>query len=167
MIDWQFTTGGVLEYMRTMPEDLIDSVQRSMGVQILRLTKHVQGKLSGDVLKVRSGDLRAAVGRGSSVKRSATAITGTVGLDGASKEVSIAGAAQEFGADIPAHIVRSLDGKKLRFMLNGGYKFASVVMIPAVHIPMHSFLRSSLAELGPSMAQEINKAAQPALRFGL
>lgn len=166
MIDWEIKNDGkVLEYMRTFPEALLGAVEEAIGVQILKLSRRVQSKLSGDVLKMKTGELRAAIARGTSVKRSNTKITGEVGLAGASAQVAIAGGAQEFGADIPAHIVRAVNVSKLRFQISGKFKFAREVSIPALKIPERSFLRSSMNEMRDGIMAEITAAAQPVITF--
>jgi hypothetical protein len=166
VIDWKIGgTDNVLEYLRTMPEVLVADVKQSIGVQILRLQRRVIGKLSGDVLQSRTGALIAAVKAGTWVKQTPGKIVGVVGNAGATKEVAIAFAAQEYGASIAARILSARQAAALRFTLNGQFVFAKQVMLPAIKIPEHSFLRTSFRELRGSMAEEINKAAQPAPRW--
>lgn len=161
MISWEIKgDGAVVHFLDQLGGRTIAKVNAEVGVQTLRVSRLAQAKASGGVLKLKTGQLRDAIGRGTSVKTRAGGVTGTVGLEGASKEVAIAGGAQEFGANIPAHIVEALAGHKLRFQVNGKWVVAQRVQLPAVKIPEHSFLRSSLDELRSSILHAIGSAAE-------
>lgn len=149
----------VLAYMEQMPPKLVSRVRDSVGVQTLKLSRRVLGKLNGGVLKSRSGALASAISQGTFVREGQGRITGEVGLRGASKEVAISGAAQEFGATIQAHVLSAKQAAALKFQINGADHFARAVMIPTFQIPEHSFLRSAFRELRSEMVSEISKAA--------
>lgn len=166
MIDWEFKNDRkVLEYMRNLPEDLVPAVRSAIGVAILKLQRRVLSKLDGSVLKTKTGALQDAIKRGTGMEQSGSTITGYVGLRGASAKTAIAGASQEFGADIPAHIVQAVNVSKLRFTVNGKFVFAKFVKMPQVKIPERSFLRSAMDELHDELAADINAAAQPSINL--
>lgn len=161
MVNFQITgAGNVVEFLDTIGVRTAAKVNAAVGVWCLRMSKLAQGKVSGGLLKIKTGALRDAISRGTSTTIRSGGVVGIVGLAGASKEVAIAGAAQEFGANIPAHVVQALAGSRLRFMVGGKLVFAKQVHLPAVKIPERSFLRSSLEDIRAPALSEIAKAAQ-------
>lgn len=124
----------------------------------------VEQKLSGQVLKVRTNNLRSSVRRGVGVVETANAVIGTVGLGAAGAKVAKYGAAHEYGAEIPARVVVPTKRSALKFTMGGKTVFAKRVNIPAFKLPMRSFMRSSLAERREAMMLNINTAAKNAAR---
>lgn len=115
----------------------------------IRLATKVRRKLSGEVLNVRSGNLRASIHE--DLRNLADAVTGRVYSSGDVKY----GAVHEYGGTIPAHDVVPVKAKALRFMLNGKEVFARRVRIPDVKMPERSFMRSSLSEMKPQIIGEL------------
>lgn len=166
MIDYRITgKERFLQFLEVFPKETADRVEVSVGIQVLRLTKHVQGKLNGSVLNSKTGKLSDAIARGSYVVKGQGKITGVVGLDGATKEVAIQGASQEFGADIGARVLEAVNVSALRFTVGGGFGFAKTVQLPAIKIPERSFLRSSLKDMRDSIGSEIMAAASKGWNF--
>lgn len=139
----------------TLPERMVNRLEVVIRRHIEAIKNAAQAKVSGGVLKLRTGALRDALGRGTSVSRSDTRIVGKVGLAGADAKTAIAGGAQEYGATIAAHIVRAVNTSKLRFTIDGKFFFAKQVLIQETKIPEHSFLRSSLREQAPLFARDV------------
>lgn len=125
----------------------------------------MQDKLSGQVLNVRTGNLRRSIPRGTKVVESGDNITGVVGLGGGgSAKVAKYGGIHEYGGTIPAHVVEVKNKMALRWMSNGTPRFAKRVNIPAVKMPVRSFLRSTLREARAEFNAGINKAVQKAIK---
>ena len=123
-----------------------------------RLRVHVvQDKLSGQVLKVRTGALRDS-------------IQAEVALDGdrvkarvfSSGDVKYA-AIQEYGGRTAAHEIRPDKAKALAFQAGGRTVFARIVHHPGSSIPEHAYLRSSLADYAGEIVSELKAAALSAI----
>jgi hypothetical protein len=123
----------------------------------------MQDKLSGQVLNVRTGNLRRSIPRGTKVVESGDNIVGVVGL-GDDKKVAKYGRLHEYGGTIPAHVVEVKNKKALMWMSNGSPRFAKRVNIPAVKMPERSFLRSTLKEAQGEFNAGINAAIQKAIK---
>ena len=67
----------------TLPERMVNRLEVVIRRHIEAIKNAAQAKVSGGVLKLRTGALRDALGRGTSVSRSDTRIVGKVGLAGA------------------------------------------------------------------------------------
>jgi|CXWL01.1.fsa_nt_gi phage gpG-like protein len=106
-------------------------------------------KISGPVLRVRSGHLRRSLGP---AKTTAT----ETGVEGSLGAQAVYARILEEGGTIPAHVVRPRHGKALRFPVSGGaggtagVAFAKSVRIPAVKMPARPYLRPSFAEALPA-----------------
>jgi phage gpG-like protein len=130
----------------------IDATVQALGFELEAYVK--ARKLTGQVLKVRTGRLRASISQSSaqrggdsrsrfvSTENSATAIVGTN---------VIYGAAWEFGSR--AHDIVPLRAKALRFEIGGQVLFRRRVTKPA-QAP-RPFLRPSLQEMKPHIIERI------------
>lgn len=99
-----------------------------------------QEKLSGQVLKIKTGDLYNSIG-------SYVSVTGSI-LNGAvfSRGLNYA-AIQEFGGQTSPHIIMAKNGKALHFMLaDGAEVFAMSVNHPGSKMPERSFIRSAVSD---------------------
>lgn len=114
---------------------------------------------TGGTMDSKSGKLASAIRNGSFVVKSGNRIKGVVGVSGASKKVAIYAGAQEYGANIKAHLIDAKKLGKMRFELGGGFQFTKEVQVPAVKIPAHSFLRSALREISGEAKSAIAAAA--------
>ena len=117
-----------------------------------RLLATVQNKLSGEVLNARSGALRRSIVE-TGLFVAAGDITDSVASDGSVAYARI----QEYGGrvSIPEIVPRS--ARALAFEYGGRLVFARHVAGHDVGIPERSYLRSSLAELRGSIADNIRK----------
>lgn len=144
----------------TGKETLLNKVGRYPGVLSLELYKAVERlaiklqrsvmaeKLSGQVLKNRTGNLRSSI----TYKIEKLPGGGAVGIVGTN--VKYAGI-HEFGGTIPAHDVFPKRGRVLAFDWKGKPAFFTHVHIPDVKMPERSFLRSALKEMRPEIRQAL------------
>jgi phage gpG-like protein len=136
-----------------MPGRLHDGLARAVVRLGLALQKKIQDeKLSGQVLKVRTGSLRSSIN--TEVTNTATRIEASVGAN-----VKYA-AVHEYGVDHPWTIWAK--GRALRFELGGRVLFRKSVRHPP--LPERSFLRSALADMAPAIDAGLREAVEQALR---
>jgi len=123
-----------------------------------RLKSHVtDDKLSGQVLHVRSGALRASIG--SEVSLDGEAVMVRVFSSGDVKYAAI----QEYGGRTAPHDIVPDKAKALAFVLGGQQVFARLVHHPGSTLPERSYLRSSLADMADRIADELKTAVDEAL----
>ena len=138
--------------------------QVSMARLVLQLTRKIKkDKLSGQVLKNRTGTLRRSISP--SVSASGTAVTGTVGTN--VEYASI----HEFGGRTPAHDIFPKRGRALAFRASWGPgqgKEGKVVFAHVHHpgsvFPERSFMRTALNEMKPEILAEFEKAIMEVIR---
>ena len=138
------------------PWTLRGGIARTMtrlAIETVLLVKH---KLSGQVLRVRSGALRGSIR--SRVTESMTAITATISSDG----VRYA-AIHEFGGTIHIPEIRPKTARALAFEIGGQTIFAAYARAHDVHIPQRSFLASALREMQPRIRAELRAAVTKAV----
>jgi HK97 gp10 family phage protein len=141
--------------LNAMPDRLRSGIARAVTRLCIETQALVQQKLSGSVLKVRTGTLRSSVNF--KVDQTATAVTGTVGT-----AVKYAGY-HEFGVPHSWEI-RPKSARALAFELNGKTIFAKRVIHPP--LPERSFLRSALREMEPKIESELSAAVGEAVHAG-
>ncbi len=141
--------------------------QISMARLVMRLTKKImQEKLSGQVLKNRTGTLRRSIHP--NVYNDGDVTIGTVGTN--IEYASI----HEFGGKTRPHLIAAKNGKALRWLnpgfvgplrmtkkgkmmkkqSAGAWMFASVVHHPGSNMPERSFMRTALEEMRPDIVKE-------------
>ncbi len=114
-----------------MPSRVHDELLRAVRTQAFALEGFIKAnELSGQVLHVRSGNLRASI-HNEIVDDSAT-VEGRVYSDGTVKYARI----HEYGGDI-----YPTAAKALRFVIDG-----KVILAKHVHMPERSFMRRGLSE---------------------
>jgi len=113
-------------------------------------------KLSGQILNVRSGALRASIE--ASVASDGDGISATVGSVGDVKYAAI----QEYGGKTAAHEILPAKAQALAFLEGGALRFAHRVEHPGSIIPERSYLRSSLEEMSAGILAALEAAAQQA-----
>jgi phage gpG-like protein len=126
-----------------------------------RLRDHVvQDKLSGQVLKARSGALAAS-------------ITAEVNADGLGVQARVFSAGdvkyaviQEYGGRTGSHDILPDKAKALAFIAGGRLAFAKIVHHPGSQIPARSYLRSALADMADEISAGLKQAAIEALQMG-
>ena len=123
------------------------------------LTAHVvNDKLSGQVLAVKSGLLRASIA--SDVEVDGDAVRSRIFVGPGVKYAAI----QEFGGRTPAHDIVPDKARALTFVIGGRRVFAKVVHHHGSIIPARSYLRSSLADMAGEIAATLKAAALMAVR---
>jgi phage gpG-like protein len=123
-----------------------------------RLRAHVvDDKLSGQVLRSRTGALRASIG--ADVTVDGDTVQARVFSSGEVKYARI----QEYGGRTPAHDITPAKAKALAFVMGGRTVFAAIVHHPGSTIPERSYLRSSLADMASVISDELKAAVASAL----
>lgn len=145
--------------LRDLPTQIDNAVARTVNSLALRLVAMVKGKLSGEVLKVRSGRLRRSIHK--EIDNRGSSVTATVGTN-----VEY-GKTHELGLTIPAHIVRARRANALAFQWKGQQRFFKSVRIPAVKMPRRSFLEASLNQMAPEIRAELENAVLRTVKTGL
>lgn len=139
------------------PATVRRELTREITAIVLLLEGHIKNtKLSGQVLHVRSGDLRRSVHAVLPVVQTATGVTGKVAQSGDVKY----GAIHEFGGRTPAHVIEAKNGKALHFMMGGKDVFFKKVNHPGSQMPERSYMRSSLADLRNEIADRLQAAVK-------
>jgi len=151
----EFTISGdgqVLAGLVRAEGDAISRVHDSIARQTLELVRHVkENKLTGQVLKVRTGTLRRSVAH--TISSSSSSVTGTVSTP------LVYAPIHEFGGTIPARIIAAKRAQALKFSVGGKTLFRRAVSIPAVKMPERSFLRSALEDRKAAIEADLQRAA--------
>jgi phage gpG-like protein len=148
----------LIERLDSMPGKLQAALYQKVSLLALKLEAKVKKKLSGEVLNVRTGDLRRSIA--SKVEQSPHAVIGKVYSSGDVKYAAI----HEFGGQTKAHVIEAVNGKALAFMAGGKQVFAKRVNHPGSKMPERSFLRSSLADMREEITQELHQTVVDTLR---
>jgi phage gpG-like protein len=135
-----------------MPGRLRDGLARAVTRLGLELQKKVQNeKLTGQVLKVRTGSLRSSIN--TEISQTADRVAASVGTN-----IRYA-RPHEYGVD---HLwVIAAKGRALRFEINGRVIFRKSVRHPP--LPERSFLRSALREMQPAIEAGLREAVGQAI----
>ncbi len=122
------------------------------------LSAHVtQDKLSGQVLRARSGALRDSIA--AEVTGEDAKVLARVFSRGDVKYAAI----QEYGGRTPPHDIVPDKARALAFIAGGRQVFAAIVHHPGSTIPARPYLGPALAEMGPWIIAELNAAAVAAV----
>jgi phage gpG-like protein len=136
-----------------MPGRVHDGLARAVTRLGLELQRKVQAeKLTGQVLKVRTGSLRSSIN--TEVTDTPARITASVGSN------IRYGRVHEYGVDHP-WVIAAKRGKALRFEIGGRVFFRRSVTHPP--LPERSFLRSALAEMAPQIDAGLRAAVAAAI----
>jgi phage gpG-like protein len=158
MISAELLGGGrALDQLRALPDAANAGLARAIAKLGIALQSIVQqNKLSGEVLKVRSGALRSSIDV--QIDKSAAGVTATVfsNLDYA--------AAQEYGFSGTVNVRTSLRMIKQVF----GHPIASKTVSVRAHsrqmdLPARSFLQSALDDMAPNISADIEDALRGAI----
>lgn len=123
--------------------------------QTIELQAHViRDKLSGQVLNVRSGDLRRSIQEEAPLTEG-TGVFGRVFSSGDVKYARI----HEYGGRTAPHDIVPNKAEALAFMIGGKQVFAKVVHHPGSQMPERSFLRSALADRAVEIGSALKEAA--------
>jgi phage gpG-like protein len=136
-----------------IPATMQAALLRAVSSLTLRLETLVKQKLTGQVLNVRTGALRRSIF--STVDSNVSGVIGRVASAGDVKYAAI----HEFGGTTPAHDIFPVKASALHFFMGGKEVFAKVVHHPGSRMPERSYLRSSLADMAPTIEAELRAAA--------
>lgn len=138
------------------PENFRREMTKEVTAILLLLEGHIKNnKLSGQVLHVRSGDLRRSVHAVLPVTQTARGVMGRVAQSGDVKY----GAIHEFGGVTSPHDIVATKAKALAFMMGGKQVFFKKVHHPGSKIPERSYMRSGLADLRDVIVDRLQRAA--------
>ena len=147
-----------LERLRELPGAVQNGLARALARASLDLQAEAQGKLSGSVLRSRTGALRDSIL--ATVSASADGVSAAIGSD-----LPYA-AFQEYGFQgietVSAHLrtIKQAFGRPLRA---GSERIAVGAYDRKVDYPAHSFLRSALADREPEIMSDLEAAVTEAV----
>lgn len=144
--------------LENMPANLAVALALKIRPLTIELERRVKLKLSGPVLKVRSGRLRRSINHRFEGNRDL--IKGAVFSSGDVKY----GAIHEYGGRTKPHIIVPKKAAMLSFMQGGKRRFASMVKHPGSVMPERSFMRSSLKEMSGKITNAMTAAVDETLR---
>jgi phage gpG-like protein len=146
-----------LDRLRAMPDAARSGLARAIAKLGIDLQNNVQqDKLSGQVLKVRSGSLKSSIDV--ETDQSGTAITATVFTD-----LDYA-AAQEYGFSGTVNVRASLRQIKEAFGRPIAAKSVNVrAYSRRMNLPERSFLRSALDDMAPEISAGVEDALREAI----
>lgn len=160
MLKMEFIGGGILAAVfKAYAADVQDAVVKSVGRSALRLQREVkQNRLSGRVLRVRTGNLRRSVHQ--RVNVSGNVVSGEV-------DTNVRyGIAHEYGFAGSVNVKASL--RQVRQAFGKPLKPPRYVRVRAhtrdVKLPERSFLRSALCDLTPKFADDLQKSIGKVLK---
>jgi phage gpG-like protein len=141
---------------QAMPSKVRAALLRKVTALRLKLEAHIKAdKLSGQVLKVQTGNLRASI-FSQTIDEGDTII----GRAASSGDVKYAGI-HEFGGKTAPHVIEA-KGKALAFMFQGKQAFFKRVNHPGSTMPERSFMRSSLADMRTEIVDGMTEAVKTA-----
>jgi len=142
--------------MQGVPARLVPILIGNLNTVHTQLQRHiVSDKLSGQVLKSHTGNLKRAILQIPAEAEGQT-VTAGVGLGSEAKY----GLAHEFGADIPERVPKN--AKALHWIgADGASVFA--MRARAFRLPERSFLRTGFAEFQPQIIDAVRSAIDEAL----
>lgn len=160
MLKMEFIGGDVLAaVLRSYGDKVQTAIVQSVGRSALRLQREVmQNRLSGQVLNVRTGNLRRSIHQ--RVTNTGGAVIGEVNTN------VRYGAAHEYGFAGTVNVKASL--RQVRQAFGRPLKSPRYVQVRAhsrnVRLPERSFLRSALRDMRPIIEADLQKSIEGALR---
>lgn len=160
MLKMEFIGGDVLAaVLRAYGDKVQAAIVQSVGRSALRLQREVmQNRLSGQVLNVRTGNLRRSIHQ--QVTNTGSAVIGEVNTN------VRYGAAHEYGFAGTVNVKASL--RQVRQAFGRPLKSPRYVQVRAhsrnVRLPERSFLRSALRDMKPMIETDLQKSIEGALR---
>jgi phage gpG-like protein len=133
-------------------------IRRTLRLAIELETYVKTNKLSGQVLKVQTGNLRRSIHHSVGVEGSA--VVGRVFSDGSVNYAHI----HEYGGVTPPHDILPVKAEALHFMYHGKEVFAKIVHHPGSKIPERSYLRSALSDKAEHIKTELTAAVRESVR---
>ncbi len=160
MLRMEFIGGDVLAaVLRSYGEKVQTAIMQSVGRSALRLQREVmQNRLSGQVLNVRTGNLRRSIHQ--QVTNTGSAVIGEVNTN------VRYGAAHEYGFAGTVNVKASL--RQVRQAFGRPLKSPRYVQVRAhsrnVKLPERSFLRSALRDMKPEIEADLRNSVKGVLR---
>jgi hypothetical protein len=158
MIKFELIGGNeVIQKLQTIEPKIYDSLLKTITILSIQLQSNIKSqKLSGQVLKTKTGTLRRSINQ--ATRQDESSISGIVGIGEDAKKY---GVMHEFGfsgtENIKAHLrtIKQAFGKSIApktINIRGHSR--------VVNYPEHSFMRSALTDMNDEIIQKINKAIQ-------
>lgn len=146
----------VIAKLDALPGRLHDALLKRVTALSLQMAATVKQKLSGQVLQVRSGNLRRSIQ--SAVANDPTQVSGRIFSDQSVRY----GAIHEYGGTTKPHVIEAKNGGVLAFQAGGRMMFARRVNHPGSKIPARPFMRPTLAEYRDKIVDNFQAAASEA-----
>jgi phage gpG-like protein len=158
MITFEITgDDAVADRFASLASRVYESLLAAVNASGLALQASVmQDKLSGQVLKARSGRLRDSIAL--TVSDDGDGIVASLGTD-----VPYA-AIQEYGGKTAPHVIMPRNASVLAFQIGGRRLFARRVQHPGSVMPERSFLRSALADQADQIRDSLRAAVGEAVQ---
>ena len=148
----------VQQRFRDMSSNIFPALQRKVTAAAIRLQTHViKDKLSGQVLRYRTNNLRSSIHQDTTID--GTVVTGTVGTN-----VEYA-ARHEYGFNGSENVKEHLRTIKMAFGKSLKKPVAATIRAHSrrINYPEHSFLRSALADMHDGMMTDIAEGVKEAI----
>jgi phage gpG-like protein len=130
---------GVIAHLKEVPPRVLGLVRQAVEAEAINLVRDIkESKLTGQVLKTRTGTLRRSINYALSLADQG--LTATVGTN------LVYAGIHEYGGTIRAHVIQARNKKALAFQMGGQMIIRRQVNHPGSKMPEHSFLRASLRE---------------------
>jgi phage gpG-like protein len=143
--------------LASLPADLLARLEEKARQLAASLADKVrEEKLSGGVLRIRTGALKASIS--SDISIDGNQVNATVGSFGDVKYAAI----QEYGGRTSAHEILPDKAQALAFVIGGVQRFARRVEHPGSTIPASGYLQSSLDEAHDEIVEELSSAVREA-----
>jgi len=154
---WIVGDDAVIARLDAIPGSVAAAVRRAVEGQAIALTRYVKGsKLSGQVLRNRSGHLRASISYALMIADQG--LTAQVGTNVAYAAI------HEYGGQTRAHVIEAKKAKALAFQMGGETIIRKLVHHPGSKMPERSFLRSSLRESRDRIIAAIERAVAQGIK---
>lgn len=147
-----------LARLGNIPAKYRAALSQKITVLRLQLEGTVKTKLSGQVLNVKTGNLRRSIF--STQEESPTSVVASVA---SSSEIRYA-RIHEYGGKTAAHEILPVKANVLAFMIGGKQVFAKRVNHPGSRMPQRSFMRSSLKDMAPQIRAGMEEAVKGAVQ---
>ena len=148
----------VIAKLDALPGRLHDALLTRVTSLSLQMAAAVKLKLSGQVLNVRSGNLRRSIQ--SAVTDQTTEVSGRIFSDASVRYAAI----QEYGGTTRPHGIEAKPGGVLAFQAGGKTVFARRINHPGSKIPPRPFMRPTLAEYRDKIVTSFEAAAAEAVQ---
>jgi phage gpG-like protein len=141
-----------------MPERVRAALSRKVNGLAAALQDKVRQQLSGAVLNARSGALAQSIV--ATIDDTSTTVSARVATSSDVKYAAIL----EYGGTIPPHQIVPDKARALAFAVGGKPVFAARINLPAITMPEHSYMRSSLADMAGIITDELRNTVIEAMQ---